>query len=42
MTCDDYYRTHPEPGPGLPRCQIHEIEAGTARAVALLGKLHQG
>jgi len=37
MTCDDYYQSHPEPEPGFPRCQIHEIEAGTARAVALLG-----
>lgn len=37
MTCDDYYLSHPEPGPGLPRCQKHDIEASTARAVALLG-----
>jgi MFS family permease len=37
MTCDDYYLNHPEPEPGFPRCQKHEIEAGTARAVALLG-----
>jgi MFS family permease len=37
MTCDDYYLSHPEPEAGFPRCQKHEIEAGTARAVALLG-----
>lgn len=37
MTCDEYYLTHPEPEPGFPRCQLHEIEASTARAVALLG-----
>ncbi|OQO10136.1 hypothetical protein B0A48_04493 [Cryoendolithus antarcticus] len=37
MTCDDYFESHPEPGPGLPRCQNHAIEASTARAVALLG-----
>lgn len=37
MTCDEYYETHPEPGPGFPRCQIHTIEAATARSVALLG-----
>jgi hypothetical protein len=39
MTCDAYYtRTHEEPEPGLlDRCNIHEIEADTARAVALLG-----
>jgi MFS family permease len=37
MTCDDYYLSHAEPEPGFPRCQKHEIEAGTARAVALLG-----
>jgi MFS family permease len=37
MTCDDYYLSHPDPEPGFPRCQKHEIEAGTARAVALLG-----
>lgn len=37
MTCDEYYKTHAEPGPDFPRCQIHEIEASTARSVALLG-----
>jgi MFS family permease len=37
MTCDEYYLKHPEPEPGFPRCQKHEIEAGTARSVALLG-----
>jgi hypothetical protein len=33
-----YYEKHPEPGAasGLDRCAKHEIEAGTARAVALL------
>lgn len=37
MTCDEYYLKHPEPELGFPRCQKHEIEAGTARSVALLG-----
>ena len=37
MTCDEYYLHHPEPEIGFPRCQKHDIEAGTARAVALLG-----
>ena len=37
MTCDAYYKTHPEPSPGSDRCGNHEIEAGTARAVSLLG-----
>lgn len=37
MTCDAYYETHPEPGPEQNRCSNHEIEAGTARAVALVG-----
>ena len=37
MTCDEYYLHHPEPELGFPRCQKHDIEAGTARAVALLG-----
>ncbi|KUJ13212.1 MFS general substrate transporter [Mollisia scopiformis] len=37
MTCDAYYETHPEPGPGFDRCSNHEIEAGTARAVSLVG-----
>lgn len=33
FTCDEYYKTHPGPHD----CRIHEIEASTARAVALLG-----
>ncbi|KAH8807836.1 hypothetical protein F5884DRAFT_790227 [Xylogone sp. PMI_703] len=37
MTCDAYYTSHPEPSPGYDRCENHEIEAGTARAVSLLG-----
>ncbi|KAK5124771.1 hypothetical protein LTR85_001484 [Meristemomyces frigidus] len=41
MTCDEYYKTHGSPPPGIgighDRCRVHEIEAGTARAVALLG-----
>ncbi|KAI7355348.1 hypothetical protein KC320_g2864 [Hortaea werneckii] len=45
MTCDEYYKNHPdagltlhqEPGLGHHRCQIHAIEASTARSVALLG-----
>ncbi|KAI7280393.1 hypothetical protein KC345_g4787 [Hortaea werneckii] len=45
MTCDEYYKSHPdaglsllqEPGLGHNRCQIHAIEASTARSVALLG-----
>lgn len=37
MTCDAYYKNHPEPAPSLDRCGNHEIEAGTARAVSLLG-----
>ncbi|GAB1743298.1 hypothetical protein NU219Hw_g9141t1 [Hortaea werneckii] len=45
MTCDEYYKNHPdaglgllqEPGLGHNRCQIHAIEASTARSVALLG-----
>ncbi|KAK4539608.1 hypothetical protein LTR36_010491 [Oleoguttula mirabilis] len=43
MTCDEYYKTHAWPPPGAAagiglhdRCRVHEIEAGTARAVALL------
>ncbi|KAF2656076.1 MFS general substrate transporter [Lophiostoma macrostomum CBS 122681] len=38
MTCEAYYETHPEPDiqSSLDRCARHEIEAGTARAVALL------
>lgn len=37
MTCEAYYDTHSEPGPGSDRCSNREIEAGTARAVSLLG-----
>ncbi|TVY90220.1 Major facilitator-type transporter [Lachnellula willkommii] len=36
MTCEVYYQTHPEPGPGSKRCSVREIEAGTSRAIALL------
>lgn len=37
MTCDAYYTNHPEPPSTSIRCENHEIEAGTARAVSLLG-----
>ncbi|KAH8601063.1 major facilitator superfamily domain-containing protein [Bisporella sp. PMI_857] len=37
MTCEAYYENHPEPLPGSDRCGNREIEADTARAVALLG-----
>lgn len=37
MTCDEYYKTHPEPVPGFNRCRIPDIEAETSRAVALVG-----
>ncbi|KAL9079033.1 MAG: hypothetical protein Q9157_002048 [Trypethelium eluteriae] len=37
MTCDAYYEKHPLPPPGSDRCSVPEIEAGTARAVSLLG-----
>jgi Major Facilitator Superfamily len=39
MTCEAYYETHSEPAPkpGADRCSNREIEAGTSRAVALLG-----
>jgi MFS family permease len=40
MTCEEYYKSHSgQPGTGLsdPRCKVHQIEADTARAVALLG-----
>lgn len=37
MTCDSYYETHPFPVPEpADRCAIREIEARTARSVALL------
>ena len=41
MTCDEYYKHHPLPPRGTEayenRCQVHSIEASTARSVALLG-----
>jgi len=37
MTCEAYYKTHLQPAPGSDQCGNHEIEAGTARAVSLLG-----
>jgi len=37
MTCEAYYETHPEPVSSHDRCSNREIEAGTARAVSLLG-----
>lgn len=37
MTCDEYYKTHPGSPSDPGACKVHEIEAGTARAVALLG-----
>ena len=41
MTCDEYYKHHELPPPNTPaydhRCNVHSIEASTARAVALLG-----
>jgi MFS family permease len=37
MTCEAYYDTHPNPPPGSDRCSVPKIEAGTARAVSLLG-----
>ncbi|KAK5115260.1 hypothetical protein LTR62_001460 [Meristemomyces frigidus] len=40
MTCDEYYKHHASPPPGLGfdrRCQVPEIQASTAMAVALLG-----
>src|SRR4051812_5953078 len=36
MTCEEYYKTHPEPRLGSDRCGNREIEAGTARAISLL------
>ncbi len=37
MTCEEYYKTHPEPsGPG-DRCAIREIEASTASSLSLSG-----
>jgi MFS family permease len=36
MTCSAYYDKHSEPAPGTDRCSIHEIEASTSYAVALL------
>lgn len=38
MTCEAYYQTHPDDSaPGFDRCNNRDIEAGTSRAVALLG-----
>ncbi|KAK4501726.1 hypothetical protein PRZ48_007535 [Zasmidium cellare] len=37
MTCEEYYKTHPDPGDILGRCRNPTIEAGTAQSVALLG-----
>jgi len=38
MTCEAYYQTHHDASaPGSDRCDVRDIEAGTARAVALLG-----
>ncbi|KAK0310673.1 hypothetical protein LTR01_003827 [Friedmanniomyces endolithicus] len=40
MTCDEYYQHHESPplGPGFDaRCQLPQIEASTARSVAILG-----
>ena len=38
MTCEAYYETHPgSPYHGVDRCSVPAIEAGTARAVSLLG-----
>ncbi|CAK4033012.1 MFS general substrate transporter [Lecanosticta acicola] len=37
MTCDEYYKTHSDLDLGSTRCKIPEIEASTARAIALLG-----
>ncbi len=38
MTCEAYYTNHPLPPPGNgDRCNNHQIEASTARAVSLLG-----
>jgi MFS family permease len=37
MTCDAYYKTHSDPARPLDHCSIPQIEADTARAVALLG-----
>lgn len=39
MTCEAYYDKHPSPPPGTvkDRCSLPAIEAGTAKAVSLLG-----
>jgi MFS family permease len=38
MTCEAYYTTHPLPPPGGgDRCNNHQIEASTAKSIALLG-----
>lgn len=37
MTCDEYYQIHPPFEGKGDRCAVGSIEAGTAKAVALLG-----
>lgn len=37
MTCDEYYKTHSDPGPIPGRCRHPVIEARTAQSVALVG-----
>jgi hypothetical protein len=37
MTCEAYYDKQPSPSSASDRCAVPAIEAGTARAVALLG-----
>ena len=37
MTCEAYYQSHAEPPPGSKRCSVPAVDAGTARAVSLLG-----
>ncbi|KAM3417500.1 hypothetical protein BST61_g5742 [Cercospora zeina] len=37
MTCEAYYKHHSDPGTLPDRCHLTEIQASTARAVALLG-----
>lgn len=42
MTCDEYYKTHPDPTLTLvmkDRCSIPEIEASTAHSVALMSTM---
>lgn len=35
--CDEYYKTHPDPGPVPGRCRLPAIDSETARQVALVG-----